>query len=423
MTAKNTLKEWFSNFKKPTQNHFWAWIDSFWHKEDKIPMQNIEGLDTALQGIASSEQLNNHLTDTQAHKTLFDGKVDKEDGKGLSANDYSDEEKGKLHDTANKVAVNMTVTGDVNKILTLTFADGTTLKAPFKDLAIDNIADIKLNSLNFNTQTGVLTGVRSDGQELTVDLDGRYALTSHTHSYNDLEDKPVLLPEAPTDGKHYMRSNSTWKAFEGLQFRELQLENLNDIKEFGFYGKYNSPEVTTARNYPHDALRGGHLLVLPMTESPSTLTVFQVFFSAGTQNADTYTSVGRIFFRTFLNNSSWTTWQEFDGGKIFDLTSATQNLSVAFRNAFPNNNATFILKQGTTVTVSNSVQRVTYIKHTDANITFTPEAGVTIIGDRTITAPSGTLIHLICNGTTAYVCYNSGNSGNNTIENNIGVWQ
>jgi hypothetical protein len=72
MTAIETLKQWFSNLKKPTQEQFWAWLDSFWHKSEKIPMASVEGLDKLVEGTASVEQLNNHLNDTQAHKILFD---------------------------------------------------------------------------------------------------------------------------------------------------------------------------------------------------------------------------------------------------------------------------------------------------------------------------------------------------------------
>ena len=96
MTAIQTLKQWFSNFKKPTQEQFWAWMDSFFHKSEKIPMTSIEGLENVIQGTASAEQLRNHLTDSQAHKGLFDGKVDKVPGKILSSNDFTNELRGKL---------------------------------------------------------------------------------------------------------------------------------------------------------------------------------------------------------------------------------------------------------------------------------------------------------------------------------------
>lgn len=96
MTPKKTLKKWFSNFMKPAQEHFAALIDSYWHKSEQIPMKNIDGLSTAIENTVSAKQLLNHINDTNAHRNLFDKKVDKEDGKGLSANDFTNEHKQKL---------------------------------------------------------------------------------------------------------------------------------------------------------------------------------------------------------------------------------------------------------------------------------------------------------------------------------------
>lgn len=98
MTPKKTLKKWFSNLMKPAQEHFAAWIDSYWHKSEQIPMSNIEGLPRAIENTASAWQLLNHINDTNAHRTLFDKKVDKEEGKGLSANDFTNDHKQKLED-------------------------------------------------------------------------------------------------------------------------------------------------------------------------------------------------------------------------------------------------------------------------------------------------------------------------------------
>ena len=151
-------------------------------------------------------------------KALIDGKVDKVPGKGLSTNDYTNQEKQTNQTNAQKRVVGVTVTGDVAKILTLTLADSSVLQASFtdKDTLPNNLADVKLNSLNFNRDTGVLTGVRSDGQQLTVNLDGRYALLGHTHddrysrlghthseyayrthrhNWDDIDGKPALATE------------------------------------------------------------------------------------------------------------------------------------------------------------------------------------------------------------------------------------
>ena len=114
-------------------------------------------------------------------KADIDKKVDKVAGKGLSSNDYTNEEKQKNEENALKRVANITVTGDVNKIITITFADSTVMQAPFKDNDHIPLADVHMNSLNFNVNTGVLTGVKNDGNEITVTLDGRYALISHNH--------------------------------------------------------------------------------------------------------------------------------------------------------------------------------------------------------------------------------------------------
>ena len=242
ITPISTLKRRFANFLKPTQEHFWAWMDSYWHKDENIPMNKVEGLSTALEATASAEQLRNHLTDSQAHSGLFDRKVDKEAGKTLTSNDYTNEEKRTNQANAQKRVVGLTVTGDVDKIITLTFADGTAIQAPFtdKDTLPENLADIKLNSLNFNEQTGVLTGLRSDGQQLTVSLDGRYALLGHTHPeyalrshrhhWDNIDGKPALA----TEGKIQEAVSDVFK-YRG----SIPIANINNIAHE--QGSYNVP--------------------------------------------------------------------------------------------------------------------------------------------------------------------------------------
>lgn len=46
MKTKEDLKLFFENGDKPTQEHFWAWLDSYWHKDDKIDMFKIAGLES-----------------------------------------------------------------------------------------------------------------------------------------------------------------------------------------------------------------------------------------------------------------------------------------------------------------------------------------------------------------------------------------
>jgi hypothetical protein len=44
MALKETIKGWFTTGSKPTQEQFWAWMDSYWHKDENIPASKIEGL-------------------------------------------------------------------------------------------------------------------------------------------------------------------------------------------------------------------------------------------------------------------------------------------------------------------------------------------------------------------------------------------
>lgn len=190
-------------------------------------------------------------------KDLILGAVQKVEGKGLSSNDYTNDEKQKNEENALKRVANLTVTGDVNKIITITFADSTVIQAPFKDNDHIPSADVNMNSLNFNINTGVLTGVKNDGNEITVTLDGRYALISHnhdeqyaakehthseyapanhTHNWNDIQGKPDNL--ATTD--------NIKTAIEGIQIGGKNL--LRETKEFIVNGQPNYMDFSWNRN-------------------------------------------------------------------------------------------------------------------------------------------------------------------------------
>lgn len=356
ITPISTLKRRFANFLKPTQEHFWAWMDSYWHKDENIPMNKVEGLSTALEGTASAEQLRNHLTDSQAHSGLFDRKVDKEAGKTLTSNDYTNEEKRTNQANAQKRVVGLTVTGDVDKIITITFADGTAIQAPFtdNDTLPENLADIKLNSLNFNEQTGVLTGVRSDGQQLTVSLDGRYALLGHTHPEYALRthrhhwDNIDGIPALATEGKIQEAVRDVF------QYRSvIPLSGLDNItlKQGGY-------------TIQSDGGSGAHLIFYT-AGSTSTIEIFKKDWYATTRlsvrntvdssrfNEDNgafrdLAWYGDIYRVGAEIGSNWAAVEQWQNGVIFVSTSLNIDLSflknmgnMSFRKVFAGGNVTF----------------------------------------------------------------------------------
>ena len=71
MANLSTIKNWFKTGLKPTQQQFWDTWDSFWHKDDTIPVANIEGIDNLLNQKANKSVLEAHLIDANAHANLF----------------------------------------------------------------------------------------------------------------------------------------------------------------------------------------------------------------------------------------------------------------------------------------------------------------------------------------------------------------
>lgn len=72
MADKTTIKNWFLTNLVPTQAQFWATWDSFWHKDEKIPITAIEGIEEILAEKADAEALANHMIDESAHAKLFE---------------------------------------------------------------------------------------------------------------------------------------------------------------------------------------------------------------------------------------------------------------------------------------------------------------------------------------------------------------
>lgn len=90
-TSLANIKNWFKTDLKPNQAQFWSMLDSFWHKDEKIAQSNVEELSNTLDAKAEKQAFETHLNDAQAHNALFEAKVDKIAGKGLSTEDLTSE--------------------------------------------------------------------------------------------------------------------------------------------------------------------------------------------------------------------------------------------------------------------------------------------------------------------------------------------
>jgi hypothetical protein len=73
-TNINTILGWFKTGKKPTQTQFWTSWQSFWHKDETIPQSSIANLASTLNAKVEKSQFDDHITDQEAHATLFSAK-------------------------------------------------------------------------------------------------------------------------------------------------------------------------------------------------------------------------------------------------------------------------------------------------------------------------------------------------------------
>ena len=57
MASREQIKQWFKTFDKPLSSQFWEWLNSYWHKDDQIPIESIDGLTQNLQQKANKSEV------------------------------------------------------------------------------------------------------------------------------------------------------------------------------------------------------------------------------------------------------------------------------------------------------------------------------------------------------------------------------
>lgn len=75
VTPINTILTWFQTGDVPTETQFSNSWSSFWHKDERIPIASIDGLNAAIQGKLGREVYDSHLINTEAHSSVL-AKID-----------------------------------------------------------------------------------------------------------------------------------------------------------------------------------------------------------------------------------------------------------------------------------------------------------------------------------------------------------
>lgn len=189
--------------------------------------------------------------------------------------------------------INVVVTGDQNKQLTLTKRDGSTIVATFTDNQ-GEVVDNVVNSIDFNEANGVLSIQTEEGNTLTTSFDGRYALWSHNHEINEVNDLQNKLNNKLSYGDKGIFDNNmlTEPNILGSQNTTVDLDTL---KNGGWFRQRlannpNSPYVNGVNYY---------LFVISYGDGGNVTQITYPYF----------TNAANIKIRNTINGN-WQSWEE-----------------------------------------------------------------------------------------------------------------
>lgn len=207
----NLIKEWFKTGKKPTQLHFWNWIDSFHHKNETIPQSSITDLENTLAAKAERQQFDAHLSDPDAHAEIMALKANIADISlvGLSGEWNDINNKPDFYPPSNHThpvseitgieayAKTVEVEGLVNGLILS--ANQATSEIYLKNSAGDILATINVGFLNnegttfsFNAGTGLLE-LKNDADEVLTSIPVSAFVTNLIHSVEFNGATPSIL--------------------------------------------------------------------------------------------------------------------------------------------------------------------------------------------------------------------------------------
>lgn len=265
MTTKETLKKWFRTGEKPTQAQFWAWLESYHHKEETIPAKSVEGLPQLMERSLVQNQFENHQTDPLAHAELFENKVDKEQGKGLSANDFTDEYKQQLDELAQQEKTEIDTENFFLKDEKITLIQGTNTEAPlnfqqgnltysprngqveYSENGLFFTHDNQRRQVVFIDDTGLTTQQIAQklkriikGEQFTIKYtDGTMTSAKYNELLEAVKDKQVEEIQVDTAGLEGATFNFEYYklyAFRTSEFNDVKdLSRKDDFDNSGFY--------------------------------------------------------------------------------------------------------------------------------------------------------------------------------------------
>lgn len=212
-TPLHTIFSWFETGDFPTQTQFKETFLSFYHKEDLIPMEGIEGFEEIFQLFASAEAFQEHLRDPKAHSgylallnasNLTSTHVNDWKSKLGISNVATIDSSDQLGNVYTKIQVNTFVDElkDVDKDLALKIENIKRILLS-NDLSLNDFQEIvdfiKKNRADIEALKAIPTGEsREDKVKLLLDYDGLGSPKNQQEFNKKIYDKVLLISQTLT---------------------------------------------------------------------------------------------------------------------------------------------------------------------------------------------------------------------------------
>lgn len=152
------LKSWFRKGMYPTESQFGDWIDSFFHREDKIPVGSVDGLSEVINSKAEQSTVNSLSQSISAIST-------KADGANSAALSAQGDVKQALADVANAQAAAQQAIADAAAAITAlrdgVATEGNTLAKLYSRIQTLN-SIVASNDVNLDTIQEIVTFVKNN---------------------------------------------------------------------------------------------------------------------------------------------------------------------------------------------------------------------------------------------------------------------
>ncbi|MGN7705360.1 hypothetical protein [Chryseobacterium sp. 22543] len=212
-TPLHTIFSWFETGDFPTETQFKDTFLSFYHKDDLIPMQGIEGFEEIFQLFASAEAFQAHLKDPNAHSeylallnagNLTSAHVDSWKGKLGISNAATIDSSDQLGNAYTKIQVDGFVDAlkDADKDLALKIENIRNVLLS-NDLSLDELQEIvnfiKKNRDDIEALKAIPIGEsREDKVKLLLDYDGLGSPKNQQEFNKQVYDKVLLISQTAT---------------------------------------------------------------------------------------------------------------------------------------------------------------------------------------------------------------------------------